>query len=326
MPCVAANQFGNGIVLRLSGGGGQLMAMAVDFRRNLFTPRGKYSVEFAVPGKFFQDIDGAAYDGETLVFSLYKIPDFYKALQGADTLTIKAPGMTVALNLIGLQDGFRRMDACYAPNAVAAESARAPADGAGMTPMPGETAERMGVPARPDPETAVNAVLNNVAPTPPAPEASLITAAKEAEQAAQTLAATNPMKKDNVPEGRRMAGSWTKTAQVRNGPDVLFHSGGAAPPAMNGTQAMRWRALKGTDLHDVLDSWAEGAGAKLLWMPVANFAVQRSISMTGDFTSAVQDLLEQFSAADVRPVGRLYREPGTTKLVLVVEQREEKGE
>ena len=65
---------------------------------------------------------------------------------------------------------------------------------------------------------------------------------------------------------------------------------------------------------------------KLMWLPVQSFAVQRSISMSGDFKVAAQNLLEQFSDQTVRPVGRLYLEPGTSKLVLVVEQRVEKGE
>lgn len=337
MPCVVANQFSNGFIFRLSGGGDQLMAMAIDFRQPQFTPRQKYEVEFSVPGQFFQVLSGAAYDRNTLLFSLYKFPEFYKAIKTADIITIKIDSQTVALNMIGLSDGFKRMNQCYNPGQdnqtqkpFAHTSNQNPliAQDSGLTPMPGDRlSDHSQDGYSPDPEMSVNAVLNEVAPTPPAPGnsgANLIANVRQSQKIAKELSATNPMKQ--VPEGQQMAGAWTEPKIVRSNNDIIDQGAATSAQTMDGTQDMRWRALKGADLHNILDSWAQGSGVKLMWLPVENFAVQRSISMSGDFKTAAQALLEQFSDLSVRPVGRLYREPGTTRLVLVVEQRAENNE
>jgi hypothetical protein len=350
IPCVVANQFSNGFVVRFSGGGDQLMAMAIDFRQKAFSAGQKYDVEFSMPGKYFQVLSGAAYDEGTLLFSLYKFPDFYKALQKANTLTIKAMGTTISINLVGLTDGIRRMNACYNPdqaqplqksaqgesspqvsrqNPLIAEAAN------GLTPMPGEepaSLQPTGDQNRPDPEASVNAVLQNGGDVSPAggSASTLIAKAKEAEQAAKDLSARNPIKESvqaAKPESQKMASSWSNPKAIRpSAPDVLVQKPDTVQPVMNGTQEMRWRAVKGADLHDILSSWTAGSGVKLIWKPAQDFAVQRSISMSGDFATAVQLMLEEYNDQTVRPVGRLYHEPGTSQMVLVVEQHAEKRE
>lgn len=345
MPCVVANQFGNGFVLRLSGGGGHLMAMAIDFKQKAFEPRRKYEVQFSVPGVFFQSLQGAAYDQQTLLFGLQKMPKFYESLKSAEKLVITVAEASVALNLTGLDDGFQRMEGCYAPGGVAPEQksanrpdSAAPVKGStqnpliarnnALTPMPGEEAMAMAaqpVPERapieaPDAQLSVNAVLNDVAkaaaPVPGGSAGFLIAKAQEAEEAAKRLSANSPNKPS---EGKAMAGNWTKPDVVRpNGADIMA-GGSNAAPAKNANQNMRWRALKGANLQDVLRLWTDGAGVGLMWLADANFPVQRSLSMEGNFETAVQALLEQYDGQTSRPVGRIYREPGSQSLVLVVE-------
>ncbi|HEY8190772.1 MAG TPA: hypothetical protein VIF12_08800, partial [Micavibrio sp.] len=116
IPCVVANQFSNGFVMRFSGGGQKLMALAIDFRQKAFTPRIRYDVEFSVPGQFFQIVNAAAYDEGTLIFNLQKLPDFYGAMKKAETVVVKVEGKSVTFALIGLDDGFERMETCYNPS------------------------------------------------------------------------------------------------------------------------------------------------------------------------------------------------------------------
>lgn len=345
MPCVVANQFGNGFVLRLSGGGGQLMAMAIDFHQKAFEPRRKYEVSFSVPGVFFQSLQGAAYDQQTLLFGLQKIPEFYESLKTAEKLVITVAEASVALNLVGLEDGFQRMESCYAPGGVPApqsanraDPAAAPVKGStqnpliakntALTPMPGDEefqpepeTPRTPVEA-PDPQLSVNAVLNDVA-LPPVPVKGgsagfLIDKAQEAEEAAKRLSANSPNKPS---EGQAMAQNWAKPDVVRpNGADIMA-GGSNAAPAKSASQNMRWRALKGANLQDVLRLWTDGAGVGLMWLAEADFPVQRSLSLEGNFETAVQTLLEQYEGQTSRPVGRVYREPGSQSLVLVIEGR-----
>lgn len=346
MPCVVANQFGNGFVLRLSGGGGHLMAMAIDFKQKAFEPRRKYEAQFSVPGVFFQSLQGAAYDQQTLLFGLQKTPEFYEGLKSAEKLVITVAEASVALSLVGLEDGFQRMESCYAPSGIAPEQKSAgradsvaPVKGStqnpliarnnALTPMPGE-AEMVEAQATPQPsaieapdaQLSVNAVLNDVAKAPvPVRGGSagfLIAKAQEAEEAAKRLSANSPNKPS---EGKAMAENWTKPDVVRpNGADIMA-GGSQTAPAKSASQNMRWRALKGANLQDVLRLWTDGAGVGLMWLADANFPVQRSLSMEGNFETAAQALLEQYEGQASRPVGRIYREPGSQALVLVVERQ-----
>jgi hypothetical protein len=320
MPCVVANQFGNGFVLRLSGGGGQLMAMAVDFRQKAFTARQKYEVEFSVPGVFFQSFAGSAYDETTLLFGLSKIPEFYKALQGAESLVITVGGASVSLNLVGLDDGFRRMDACYGTGQREERIAEFQQDRKETSSLKSSTQNPLITPKgslTPLPEDEISKTPPVAAAPSEADSLILIAKAKEAEDAARRLAASSPNKP--AAEGKAMASSWTEPKVVRPNPsDIMVQK--SAPQPASASRNMHWRALKGANLQDVLGLWTSGADVRLMWLADSNFPVMRSLSFEGNFESAVQSLLEQYSGQGDRPVGRIYREPGSQKLVLVIER------
>lgn len=325
IPCVVANQYNNGYVMRFSGGNNTLMALAIDFKQKVFTQRQKYDVELAVPGAFFQVISGSAYDESTLIFNLQKVQGLYEALQTAEEMTLKLPGTSLRFAMIGLGDGFKRMETCYnpsiqgpaplappvAPNpkSQAAAEARPPqnpliATNSRLTPMLGEDA----LPADAPPQGAQAAAVPN-----------LLAKAQEAERVAQELVQNSPQKpKPAAPEGQQMAAGWTETKQVRDAAssDIMTKQPGKETYVR---REMRWRALKGANLREVLNVWAQGSGTELIWLSPRDFAVQRSLSQQSTFEGAAQSLLEQFGEMDPRPVGRMYREPGTSKLVLVVE-------
>jgi len=312
MPCVVANQFGNGFVLRLSGGGGQLLAMAIDFRQKAFTPHQKYEVEFSVPGAFFQSFVGAAYDESTLLFSLNKFPEFYKALQGAETLVISVNGASVGLNLVGLEDGFRRMDVCYGPSQNREQIVQDQPDTETTSPEKSSTKNPLITP-----KESLTPLPDEAVPDAPAETDALAAKAREIEEVARQLAASQPEKP--APDGQAMASRWTEPKVVRpNPPDIIVQK--SAPAPANASRTMLWRALKGANLQDVLGLWTEGVDVRLMWLADANFPVMRSMSFEGNFENAVQMLLDQYSAQGDRPVGRIYREPGSLKQVLVIER------
>lgn len=325
IPCVVANQFSNGHVMRFSGGGGALMALAVDVRQRAFEPRHRYDVEFSTPGSFFQVISGAAYDEGTLVFNLQKLPDFYSAMKQADILMVKVQGSVLAYNLIGLDDGFERMETCYNPSVhgpkplapprgpqPTPESQKMPTtdrqaasiqnpliaqDSARLTPMPGDAAVNEAVAAPPPVEGRVAAQ-------------TLMEKAKRASEVAEDLARRSPQK---APPSALplMAG---KDAAGRKQSDIMVMNGKEAPPT-----EMLWRALKGSNLRQVLDIWTRNTGAQFIWAADQEFVVQKSISLQGSLESAVRTLLAQYDGQNPRPQARIEQQPGAGGKVLVVE-------
>lgn len=352
IPCVVANQYNNGAVLRFSGGDNKLMALAIDVKQKSFKPRQRYDVELSVPGQFFQVVSAAAFDESTLLFNLQKIPDLYAVLKQAEVLSVKIGETTLPFALIGLDDGFDRMEICYNPSIhgpapmappVAPNPVSPPTTGVSMvgaapegsrtaTPQNPLIAREAGGGLTPMMDDAPAALPQDVPQQAAQQQAApdLIAMAREAEAAARNLAARSPQNRPAAqmpaapapaaaaPQGQQMAEGWTDARQVRTGTaaDVM-----AQPPGKEVyiRREMRWRALKGANLREVLGVWAEGSGTRLIWNSSRDFAVQRSLSLQGTFESAAQSLLEQYNDSNPRPVGRIYREPGTSKLVLVVE-------
>ncbi len=331
IPCVVANQYNNGFVIRFSGGNNALMALAIDFKQKAFVPKQRYDIEVSVPGAFFQVVGGAAFDEGTLIFNLQKVDGLYKALQDGDEMALKLPsGSTVRFALIGLDDGFKRMETCYnptvqgpsrlgppvAPNlpaqaAPAHQTRQNPliVPDAQLTPLPGDALPM-------EPQNAASPA------TTPAAVPDLLAKAQEAERIAQELVQNSPQKpKSAAPQGQELATGWTETGQARQreSSDIMAKQPGQETYIR---REMRWRALKGANLREVLTLWAQGSGTELIWLSPKDFAVQRSLSQQSTFEAAAQSLLEQFSEMRTRPVGRIYREPGTSKLVLVVELSE----
>lgn len=83
-------------------------------------------------------------------------------------------------------------------------------------------------------------------------------------------------------------------------------------------QETRWYALSGSSLQEVLNVWAEDAGASVIWQAGENFALKDSISQVGEFEDAVYRALSQYDADAARPIGQIYRNPQTGEKVLVV--------
>lgn len=84
------------------------------------------------------------------------------------------------------------------------------------------------------------------------------------------------------------------------------------------TDETRWYGLSGSPLYEVLQVWAEDAGAKLVWQSEKNFALKETVSQVGQFEDAVYKALSQYDGEEIRPVGEVYVDPRTGEKLLLV--------
>jgi hypothetical protein len=83
-------------------------------------------------------------------------------------------------------------------------------------------------------------------------------------------------------------------------------------------QRARFYALAGTSLEQVLRSWAGTQEFALVWQADHQFQVKQTVSSNGDAEDAIRDILSMYDADSTRPIGKLYRDPRTSRPVLVV--------
>lgn len=84
-----------------------------------------------------------------------------------------------------------------------------------------------------------------------------------------------------------------------------------------------WRALKGSNLREVLALWSTDNDVELIWNAEEQYRVKESVNLKSSYEEAVQSLLEQydtglFSANVHRPVGQLYVDSAQGRKVLVI--------
>jgi hypothetical protein len=157
IPCIVTNQFNNGYSFRFSGGGNRLLAVAIDIGQPTLTHGQDYDVEIDVPGEFFQLVSASAHDDHTLLLSLKNMPDVYDALKKARNVAIRVQdGPSAEFVLVGLSEGFKRMEACYngggetAPSAPAQRDAKAPLP-AGVFEIKSTSGDKIVMPEAPVP-------------------------------------------------------------------------------------------------------------------------------------------------------------------------------
>ncbi|HRC26921.1 MAG TPA: hypothetical protein PKX87_05770, partial [Alphaproteobacteria bacterium] len=88
LPCVMINQFDNGFVLRLSGGGERLAALVIDFRQSVFTQGQRYPLRIFILPDYKGDFTATAYDASTLIVNLGNDGAIYRALVPANGMDL----------------------------------------------------------------------------------------------------------------------------------------------------------------------------------------------------------------------------------------------
>lgn len=126
LPCVMANQYNNGFILRLSGGGGQLLSLSLDFRQNAFNQGAVYPAMLSVDGVSTYQLQGSAFSPGVLIFSLREAQGLYEAVQAGKVLALNVAGNTMVFSLHQAAEGMRRLESCYSPPSQMMQAAAQP--------------------------------------------------------------------------------------------------------------------------------------------------------------------------------------------------------
>lgn len=79
-----------------------------------------------------------------------------------------------------------------------------------------------------------------------------------------------------------------------------------------------WQANAGEGLNDVLATWSDKAGVRLLWQVSQDYKLPSTIQIRGTYPEAVTELLAAYSDARPQPQGKLYPNLPHGPSVLVV--------
>lgn len=126
LPCVISTEYDNGFVVRFSGGGRQLLAMAIDFRQNVFEPGKKYNAMLSVGDAYSKQVSATGFTASTLIFNLRPLKDFYSVVKGAGDIELDIDGNIMKFTLGQIGESYDDLESCYAGG-----------DAKPVTPMPG---------------------------------------------------------------------------------------------------------------------------------------------------------------------------------------------
>jgi len=321
MPCVMINQYDNGFSFRISGGGGQVMAIAIDFRQSVFEAGESYRVNIEVPPYVDVALPGTAYNEATLIMNTQQIDGFYTNLSKGKKIKLGVGNSKMEFSLLGVADGLERIESCYGggsqeftPDALVP----VPAGGNYLKVTPDRPAGQQVMPRdsiiTPLPgEEHVEAALDNAA----------LPQAVAAEMNNIEPAAAPPVVKEHQ-KGQMLAQSWASPFVERKA-KAEPHKIMATPAARVDTRsAHSWGAQAGSSLQDALRVWAEEAHVELMWTAEQDFSVVKSLRVEGPFEAAVLAMLGQYEGAEMRPVGRIYNDPTVAgRKILLVETHKE---
>ena len=83
--------------------------------------------------------------------------------------------------------------------------------------------------------------------------------------------------------------------------------------------ATTWTAKQGQTLSEVLREWSSRADVSLMWRSEYDYPLDTDLSLNGNFEDAVRTVLIGLSYAQPSPAGRLHRNSGKGRPVLVID-------
>lgn len=264
LPCVVSSEFDNGYIIRFSGGGNNMLAMAIDFRQQVFQKGRKYPAAVSIGNAYMKQISGSAIAPGALVFSLRDVDGFYAALKGGQMMELDVQGNVFKFSLQDIGQSFAQLEQCYSgvktPQVEPVLRAANAQNNANAVP----------------PAVLVPAV--DVEPLPQSFQDIL-----KADTGVQPSAITPmPMRVSNAD------GVAPATPVARNN---------AAQQRVSVAPSSQWQARAGEDVRVVLERWAAAAGYDLQWQANDGGRVAQDISLNGDFEQAVSQLLAENDAA-----------------------------
>jgi hypothetical protein len=323
LPCMMMVEYENGFILRLSGGSNQIMAMAVDFRQDVFQKGKKYKGMVSINTGFGGEIDPAAFTPSTLIINARDLNGFYQALKSGSVMTLAVEGNVFQFTLGNVPEALSRLEACYKGDSDTTVGGMAQPVGA----MP------MGEPSVPVPLMPARVPMSDQMPrgpqdpvmTPDAPAPAPVLSAPVAppmpalerttlSQVTPASAMVSPPPAPRTPSAPAdtMLSRPMKAPNWNTKPAAMAPVPGATPAAANAvvmpeSQPRRvrptnpsnnmWRAQAGDSIHATLARWSEQADVNLDWQADMSGTVAQDVNYTGDFSSAVQTLLAENAAA-----------------------------
>ncbi len=257
LPCMMANQYDNGFVVRFAGGGGNLTAMAVDFRQNVFVRGMRYPAALYTDTGFRGTVQGSAFNTSTLIFNLRDAGDVYTALKASRSLGLSMGNNDLRFALTNIAQGLVNLDGCYGGGNAGAPAAM-PTQDASYAP-----------PAMDQPTSLADIQESAQRPTAEGRSAGREVYVKRGEKVPQ---AVGP--RANVSAGMKSTGNKPSAAAMGS-----------------------WRAQAGEDIKAVVGRWSQTAGVDLQWQSSSNGQVAQNFSHNGSFSDAVSALLAENAAA-----------------------------
>ena len=335
MPCVMVNKFSNGSELRFSGGGEEILALALNVGAPTFEVNQSYLITISFEGQAPINLPAEAFSEDTVVVGTEPGNDFYKFLKEKPSMTLQLGTSVMEFSMLGVPHSLKRLEECYKPLPASPAPAPAPSAAAtGIKKLDEVSAQKV--------DELMNEITGNALPAAPsapvraapvekAPEpvaAVSKSADVPAEEATPPRAAASPQIQPApapLPEPKAVPAPKSEPAPAPQPsfkdakPRDIIDPGTSAPATGEGVQ-MRWRVMKGANLQSTLDVWAESTKGRLIWKADKPFSMPESMSMQGTFEAAVEAVLARFPRGQARPVGKIYTDPSNGQKVLVIEQ------
>ncbi len=118
LPCMMAASYGNGFNVRLSGTQNNILAMAIDFRQNIFTRGRRYPSTLQVGNQPVGDIKGTAFSQSVLIFNMREFEGFYNQISSATSMTLNVEDNPMVFALGGIANGLTDLSSCASGKAV----------------------------------------------------------------------------------------------------------------------------------------------------------------------------------------------------------------
>ncbi len=356
LPCMMMSSYDNGYIVRLSGGDQKLLAMAIDFRQNVFHQGRKYPAIIKVDGAYIQKVTATAFSENALIFNLRKLPNFYQTLQSAGSMELEIEGNVMQFTMGGLNYAFERLESCYSsdgPWVASTSNAMKAQQGAQSSGAPLASVSKW--------EDKVTPVSARMGSGMKSSARSSLWEAKAGDDMKQTLQGWANRAGVNIDwqaaQGGRVVSDLRVSGGFEDAVKALMAQNAAAmgleanlkgahsssstasygapqrlsPSRASGSSVSRgsaglvgvgtakWSAPAGSSLQQVLRAWSRQAGVELAWEANQGFAVKSTVSANGSYEAALQSLLNQFTNDSVRPAAQLNNDPVSGRRMLLVQ-------
>lgn len=344
LPCVMANQFDNGYMLRFSVVENKVLAIALDFRGDLFVPGDQYTVRVTAGKDFDHAVNTTAFDKATLIANMQKFKTAYSALKQADELDITFGETMLRFSLAGVGEGLSRAQRCTkgrgeanSNNGGDSASTQESSDLDEMSKGEIDGMRSMGDSGKALPEAVSDngggsaeasalfelsddrkkaseeansekdeAEQKGADETKALLDHYLLDAGRQTEQA--TSKGLEAMQKDHHVNHSPAQKSFPAAGTGRETSAVTPVSP-SGQTAQGRAQTLRWSAKAGGSLKAVLEIWAEHAGARLVWNTDRHYYLPQDFTIEGNIGEAAPAIAREFPAGADRPVIRVFDDP-----------------